>query len=372
MPGNTFLTPTIIADVGLLALENNLVMANLVYRGHDKEFKKIGDTARVRKPATFTAIEFDGDLSGDFQDITEGSVDVKLDKILTVPFEITQRQLSLDVKDLTEQVIEPAARALAQGIDSLLTGLYADIPYFVDVAGSPKVDDIANVRKMLLNNRVPMDDQKSGVLSPNTEAKYNTLEAFLHAEKRGDTTTVKQGSMGQLFGVMWYVDQNIKKHTIGTTDLAGAIFAGGFSAGATSIKVDDLTGTGTIKKGTLITITDVPGQYVVTADANIESSAATLSIYPALLADAPAEKVVTIHAADLANLVFHKNAFCLATAPLVEPLGGAQAAVREYKGISMQVVFSWDHNTMKNVGTMSILCGAKTLQPELAVRFCDA
>jgi len=78
MPGNTFLTPTIIADVGLLALENNLVMANLVYRGHDKEFKKIGDTARVRKPATFVAVEFDGDLSGDFQDITEGSVDVKL------------------------------------------------------------------------------------------------------------------------------------------------------------------------------------------------------------------------------------------------------------------------------------------------------
>jgi len=77
----------------LAALENNLVFGNLIYRGYDSEFKKIGDFARVRKPATFTAIEFDGDLTGEFQNITEGYVDVKLDRILTVPFEITQKEL---------------------------------------------------------------------------------------------------------------------------------------------------------------------------------------------------------------------------------------------------------------------------------------
>jgi hypothetical protein len=370
MAGNTFLTPTIIADVGLLALENNLVMANLVYRGYDKEFRKIGDTARVRKPATFTAIEFDGDLSGEFQDISESYVDVKLDKILTVPFEITQEQMSLDVKDLTEQVINPAARALAQGIDSLLTGLYVDIPYYTDVSGTVDVSDISDVRKILLENKVPMDDQKSGVLCPDTEAKYNVLDAFLHADKRGDTTTVKSGSMGRLYGIDWYVDQNIKTHTVGTVDLAGAITDDpSVAAGATTIHVGSL-GTGTINKGSIITIAGNTGKYVVTANATIAANAATLTIYPALNDAVLKDAVVTIHAADKANLVFHKNAFCLATAPLAEPLGGADASTKTYKGLSLQVVFSWNHNAMKNVGTMSILCGVKTLQPELAVRFC--
>jgi len=366
---NTFLTPTIIADVALLGLENNLVLGNLVYRGYDKEFKKVGDTARVRKPATFTAVEFDGDLTGEFQAITESYVDVKLDKILTVPFEITQKEMSLDLKDLTTQVIDPAARALAQAIDLLVAGLYVDIPYYFDVSGTPAVGDIAGIRKVLNINKVPMELRR-GVLGPDTEAKYNVLDAFLHAEKRGDTETVKQGSMGRLFGIDWFMDQNIITHVIGTADVAGAILAGGFEAGVSEITVDDL-GTGTIAKGTILTIADCAGEYVVTADATIATNEATLKIYPALKAAAVADKVVTLHAADIANLVFHQNAFCLATAPLVAPLGGANASVKTYKNLSLQVVFSWNHNTMKNVGTMSILCGTKTLCPELAARLED-
>ena len=368
----TFLTPTIIADVGLLALENNLVFAKTVFRGHDKEFHKIGDTARVRKPATFTAIEFDGDLTGEFQAITEGYEDVKLDKILTVPFEITQKEMSLDLKDLTEQVILPASRALAQGVDVLCAGLYADIPYFVDVSGTPAVGDIAGVRKKLLNNKVPLEEGLIwGALCPDTEAKYNVLDAFLHAEKRGDTETVKRGIMGKLFGIQWLVDQNIKTHVIGTTDLAGDLAAEA-TAAATTINVHAL-GTGTVTKGSIITLEGSTYQYVVTATGTIDTNAiAALAIYPAIKETVAAGKIVTIHAIDKANLVYHRNAFCLATAPLVAPLGGADSAVREHEGLSLQVVFSWTHTALKNVGTMSILCGVKTLQKELALRFCDA
>lgn len=367
---NTFLTPTNIADLGLLALENNMVLGNLVYRGYDKEFKKQGDTARVRKPSTFTAITFDGDLTGEFQAITEGYVDVKLDKILTVPFEITQKEMSLDLKDLTTQVIDPAARALAQAIDLLIAGLYVDIPYYRDVTGTPVVADIAAVRKILNVNKVPMDLRR-GVLSPATEAKYNVLDAFLHAEKRGDTETVKQGSMGRVFGIDWFMDQNIKTHVIGTTDLAGDLAAEA-TAAATTIDVHAL-GTGTVNKGSIITLEGSSYQYVVTADGTIGTNEiAALAIYPAIQETVAAAKIVTIHPIDIANLVFHQNAFCLATAPLAEPLGGASASVKAYNGLSLQVVFSWNHNTMKNVGTMSILCGVKTLCKELALRFCDA
>lgn len=368
---NTFLTPTIIADLGLLALKNNLILGNLFYRGHDKEFRKVGDTIKVRKPATFTAIEFDGDLTGEFQNITEGSVDVKLDKQIIVPFEITQKQMSLDVKDLQIQVVDPAVRVVAQYIDALCAGLYADIPYFVDVSGTPVVGDISGVRKKLLNNMVPMDEGLVwGVLCPDTEAKYNVLDAFLHAEKRGDTETVKRGIMGQLFGIRWAMDQNMKTHVIGTTDLAGDLAADA-TAADTTINVHAL-GTGTVNKGSLITLEGSTYQYVVTATGTIVTNAiAALAIYPAIKETVVATKLVTIHAIDKANMVFHRNAFCLATAPLQPPLDGTPAANREDNGINMQVVFSWNHLGMKNVGTVSVLCGVKTLQQELALRFCD-
>jgi hypothetical protein len=250
--------------------------------------------------------------------------------------------------------------------------LYSDIPYYVDVAGTPVVADIANVRKKLLNNKVPLDnDLVWGVLCPDSEAKYNVLDAFLHAEKRGDTETVKRGIMGKLFGVNWVVDQNVRTHVIGTTDLAGDLAAEA-TAGATTIDVHAL-GTGTVNKGSIITLEGSSYQYVVTANGTIATNEiAALAIYPAIKETVAAAKIVTIHAIDKANLVFHKNAFCLATAPLAEPLGGADAATKEYNGLSLQTVFSWNHNALKNVGTMSILCGVKTLQKELALRFCDA
>ena len=72
------------------------------------------------------------------------------------------------------------------------------------------------------------------------------------------------------------------------------------------------------------------------------------------------------------NMVFHKNAFALVTAPLEPPLGGANAANESYGGLSLQAVYSWNHLTMKNVCTLSILCGVKTLNDALALRLCDA
>ena len=83
---NTFLTPSIIAKEALLSLENAMGMAETVYQDYKAEFKNIGDTITIRKPASFTAIEFDGDLTGEYQDITESSTTLVLDKILDVSF----------------------------------------------------------------------------------------------------------------------------------------------------------------------------------------------------------------------------------------------------------------------------------------------
>ena len=58
---NTFLTPDVIAAKALATLYENLTMLPLVYTDVSSDFSrsKVGSVVNVRKPATFTANEFD-------------------------------------------------------------------------------------------------------------------------------------------------------------------------------------------------------------------------------------------------------------------------------------------------------------------------
>ncbi|MFQ8759322.1 MAG: P22 phage major capsid protein family protein [Intestinimonas sp.] len=112
---NTFLTPSVVAREALMVLENNLVMANLVHRDYSDEFVQVGDTVTIRKPAKFTAKNFAGAIVR--QDASEGSVAVKIDRHRDVSFEVTSREMTLDIRDFSSQLIAPAMRAIAQAVD---------------------------------------------------------------------------------------------------------------------------------------------------------------------------------------------------------------------------------------------------------------
>lgn len=375
---NTFITPTVVAKLAIISLLNNWVFAGLVHRDYAKEYRKVGETVRIRKPPTLTAIEFDGDLTGEFQAITESYVDVKMDKILTVPIEVSAKELTLDIVSFQAQVIDPAVQALAQAVDENLAKLYKDVPYVQDITETSEASIIASLldaRKQQNNLKVPFADTRYAVMSPLTTATLLALSAFRDVEKTGETKALREASLGRKFGYEYYENQNIQTHAIGTTDTAGAIDLGaGYAAGATTIHVDTL-GTGTINKGSILTIADVAGSYVVTEDATIAGNECDIKIYPGLADSTADDAVVTIHAAATTskeNLMFHKNAFALVTAPMAEPIGGAKGTTVNYKGLSINVVYGYAMNTMKNIITASILCGFKTLTPELAIRLYEA
>lgn len=117
---NTFLTPDIIAKEALMVLENNLVMAGLVHRDYSPEFAKVGDTITIRKPAKFIAKNFTGQISR--QDVEEGSTTVKLDRWRDVSVDVTSKELTLDIRDFSVQVVTPAMQAIAQAVDSDVLG----------------------------------------------------------------------------------------------------------------------------------------------------------------------------------------------------------------------------------------------------------
>ena len=77
------LTSDIIAKEALMILDNNLIGANLVYRGYEDEFDrqvngyKKGDTVSVRRPAQFTVRRGE---TAQIQEVKEGKFQIAVNK----------------------------------------------------------------------------------------------------------------------------------------------------------------------------------------------------------------------------------------------------------------------------------------------------
>lgn len=276
---NTILTPEIIAREALMVLRNNAVMANLVHRDYSNEFVAgVGDTVTIRKPATFEAKEYTGDIT--VQDATENSVDVKLDKHLDVSFAVTSKQMTMDIADFSEQLLVPAMQAFADKIDGYLLGLQSDITHRQPSSGSA-TDDMVEARRFLTASAAPLPNRRY-VFGSDTEAALLKTELFTSAEKVGDEgTALREASIGRKFGMDCYVDQN--------------------------------------------------------ADA--------------LAIDA---------------MAFHKNAFAFVTRPLALPQGAAKAAIIDYDGFGLRVVYGYDMNSKSDTVSIDMVCGVKTLDKNLA------
>jgi hypothetical protein len=285
---NTILTPDIIAREALMILSNNAVMANLVHRDYSDDFVgAVGDTITVRKPATFVADEFTGEIR--VQDATESSVEVKMDKHLDVSFAVTSKQMTMDIADFSAQLLAPAMQAIADKIDKHLIALEAEATNRVSHAeGAIAPADMISARKYLTLNAAPLSDRRF-VVGANAEADLLGNELFVSAEKVGDAgTALREASLGRKFGMDVYVDQNIEKN-------------GGYTP----------------------------------------------------------------------SIAFHKNAMALVTRPLALPLGASKAAIVNYKGFGLRVVYGYDMAKKTDTVSIDILCGFKLMDDKLIAVVAD-
>ena len=77
-------------------------------------------------------------------------------------------------------------------------------------------------------------------------------------------------------------------------------------------------------------------------------------------------------AANIEGIAFHKNAFALVTRPLDLPMGNSDASIVNYDGFGLRVVRSYDINTKKDVISIDMVCGVKTLNKDLAAVLVSA
>lgn len=356
-----------------MQLRANCVMAGLVHRDYSGEFVAgVGDTVTIRKPATFEAKEFNRTNGIDIQDAAEGGVTVRLDKLLDVSFEVTSEQLTMDIANFSSQLLQPAMQSFAQKIDLYLLGLYKDVPDAVGTAGTTPaaISAITDARQRLNENLVPFA-QRRLVIDPAAENAFLQLSTFHEADKVGDDgTALREASLGRKFGFDIYTDQNVCSHTSGTLAAGTGKPKVKTAAvrGADTLTLTATALTGTVAVGDVFTIGGE--NYVATAEATAAGNEVQISLAPALKADVAANTEVTLTGKHAANLAFHRNAFALVTRPLALPngLGSEQKAIVNYDGFGLRVIYDYNSQYKKDVISIDMLCGVKTLDSRLACR----
>lgn len=398
---NTLLTPTMITREALRILHQKLNFVGNINRQYDDRFAqsgaKIGDTLQIRLPNQYTVRT---GRTIDVQDTVEAKVDLTVATQKGVDMAFTSVDLTLDLDDFAERILEPAMAVLAANIESDAMSMYKDVYQEVsDVGASITSADVLNMAKELTEALSPVS---SRCFNMNTQDNVDLVEALkgLFNDPAKISKQYREGMVANDFLGFQTIYQNTlwPIHTTGTDDGTGDYLTNDATAqtGA-AITVD--TGAGTWKKGDIFTIAGVnrvhPETKVDTGRlqrfaclTDEAASTTSIGITPSIVASGAKQNVTNGAANDQAltkvesdgttaigasadykiSMGFHKDAFTFATADLIMPKGVDFAAREVYDGISLRIVRDYDINNDNMPCRIDVLYGYKTVRPELAVR----
>jgi hypothetical protein len=392
--------PEFYAQEALIQLFKALGMAGRVHRGAEQERNGSGnakgDTINLKRPTKFTAATHVAGTGSTTQDVVGENISILLNEHQEVKYALTDRELAYSSEQIITDHITPAAYALADKIDLDLHTLGAKVGPKAVISGSANAGFITGPRKVLRNNEVPMEAGSIHYLvDSGMEAAFLDLGIFHEARITGDganQAALMNGTLGNRFGVEVFASQNADtdlaaKNSTGTaSDASGDEVGAVNGAHAVNVNVMAVNGFGTVetyKIGDTFTIAGDVTVYVLTADTTMSAAAGNLTFYPALRRNAAASAVVTFanlnaieEAAHIRNLMFHKNAFALAFAPLPmtgDGKGAEMATVTdEVSGLSVRARMWYDGGTATNFVALDALYGTQTLDPMLGVQVLRA
>jgi hypothetical protein len=401
---NALITPTVIAREALMQLDNNLVVAKTVHRGYDREYRKVGESITVRRPVQFN-VTSGATLS--LQDVEEAGFTMAMDQQKHVAWEFSSKDLTLTIEEYSDRYIKPAMIRLANQVDVDLLNLFDDVNNW---AGTPGQDinsftDFSKGPERLDNIAVPMD-MRYAVLSPPDYWALVGSQTTLGSSDRLVETAYERARLGRIGNVEVYQAQNVATWTAGTRDnstplvngaaqnvtyasakttMTQSLICDGFDASVTVTAGDVFTIAGVfdVNPVTKATLPHLKQFVVTTAGTASGGGALTLTIYPAIISSGAYQTVSAVPADNAAltflgtastgyrqNMVYHKNAFALVTAPLVMPDGAAFKAQEtdSRNGLSVRVIKDYDMTNDTDRIRLDILYGVKTLDGRLATR----
>jgi len=398
MATNTILTPTKVTRKALQILHQKLNFIGTINRQYDDSFAqsgaKIGDTLKIRLPNQYT-VRTGKTLNA--QDTTESSVDLTMATQKGVDMEFSSKELTLDIDDFAERILEPAMSTLASHIEAdVLANVTPKVYNLVGTAGTTPAalsvfaDARAKLNQFLApkdrNRRVQVDSETMGVMVDALKGLFQDSASI--AEQ------YLEGMIGRTSGFDWYENDLLYVHTTGSRDNTTPVINGATQSGA-SLVLDGFDAAATVKEGDVFTIAGVYAvhaetkvaydflqQFVATADATADGSGnVTLSISPSISASGASQNVSALPADGAAltfvgaastaygqGLAYHKNAFSFVSGDLEMPNGVDFKAREMFDGISMRIVRAYDISSDNFPCRVDVLYGSQAIRPQLATR----
>ena len=360
-----FLTAELIAREALYVLENTRVFTNIVNNNYSGEFAGVGETVNVRIPTSFVGKEFVGQVSR--QAVKEKYVPVKLDKIADVSFEVSSKDLTLEVPQFSEQLLAPAVRALNNKIDADIANKAFELTT-KNVSGTTKIDDIAKVANYLENKKAPQEGRYL-VLSPDHRYTYTLTDNLSKVAYAGTSEALRDALLGRIYTLNTLMSNNLPYSLAETAGTAtsykvkrhsddGYLAISNLGAAKATIAVGD----GFVYKGVAYRFTEAKEGSSSAIDKIGYEGAKEFPVANA--GDAVSVKVMPKYL----SLGLHRDAVTFATRPLDAPVGGADYYIAQGENFSIRVVMDYDSATKKNQVSLDVLYGVAGLHDELLAK----
>lgn len=394
---NTILTHQMIAREAAKMLEEASPFLSNVNRGRQDEFGeavngyKKGEKVDIEVPRA--GVVFDGKTfagGGNATDVIEDKVPLVLDTQKHIGIKFGAKEKLLDIADFKERILRPQMVTLSSVVEAdLIRRAVVATPNMVGTPGTPisTMKTFAEARAALQRYLTPAAD-RSTLISSEINVSLTDEARKLFNPQATSSKAFLEGSLGRAMGADFYEHQSVPVVTNGaaaTVTVNGAGQTGG-----------SLTIAGTtlgLLKGQLFTIAGVFAvhpltgesygklqQFVATADA----PSTTVGIYPPIIPTGPGKNVTAAPANGAAltligsasagyrqSLMFHKDAFTVATAPLGVLAGCEGYTARMPNGISVRVMTGGDFtNDLENT-RIDVLYGFAAVRPLHACRVTE-
>lgn len=405
---NTTLTHQMVAREAAKILSEEAPFVTNINLGRQDEFGdnvqgyNKGDTVRIKIPPrgrVFSGSQFAG--GGAATDSQELSVNLTLNQQHHIGLQFGAKEKLLDLTDFRERILRPQMQTLSSVVEAeMLLIAKNGVGNLVGSPGSvpTTMKTYAQARAKLQAFLTPPGDRSVCFSSDaNTELVDSSRQLF-HAGKQIERGFLR-GSIGEAQGAMFYEHQSVPTHTNGTQVTGFTVSSVG--SDGTTLNLAGLTNGATLTKGTVFTIANIYAvhpltgtpypavtgnlqQFVITADLTVSGTTGTVSIYPAIRASAPNKTVsaapgggavcTLVGSANTAyrqNIMFHKDAFTAAFAPLPVLASCEGYTARLPNGVSVRVMTFGDGNNDYERTRIDVLWGMSTVRGEHACRITE-
>ncbi len=348
-----------------------------VSRDSSLERAAVGQTVRsFVAPASTAAAISPGQLAPNTGDQVIGNKTITISKAYGVPVRWNgEEQKGMNTgpgyNNILRDQFAQAMRVLTNTVEADLASLYYKASRAVGPAGTTLFDaanykDIANVRKILVDNGAPTDDI-SLVLNTVAGAAFRGNAQYYGANTAGEQSFLRQGELMNIHGIKVRESGQMVSTAAGTAASATTDNAG-YAVGATVLTLAS-AGTGTILPGDVIVITgDASGSsYVVTSgDAAVDGGGTITIAAPGLRgALSAATHAITVNASTDKNMCFSRNAIHLVTRAPARPTEGDMASdvmmiqdprsglafevalYKEYRQVHFEISMAWGYEVIK-------------------------